>query len=74
MVTAVSPFRHCEAKSCPRTVDGDKVFCMEHWGKLPQEIQERMVESYHVRKQELRLPNPSWDMAKAQAINFLSKA
>lgn len=63
----------CHVKTCSAPTDGDKVFCMPHWAKLPQEIKERMVDAYRVEKHERGLPNPSWDMALQQAINILSR-
>ncbi len=74
MTTTVEPMsvmKKCAVPGCTGILGGDQVFCMPHWGRIPSEIQERLVDAYRPGKMDMGMPTPLWDMALAQAINIL---
>lgn len=50
MPLAMSHRNQCAATACTRTVQPDKLMCMEHWGKVPQDLKQEVWRTYRLAK------------------------
>lgn len=62
----------CAARFCQITIDNDKVFCNNHWDKLPMELKEHVADAYKSPDHDGRQPNPLFATAVTKCIGYLT--
>lgn len=72
--TLEGPVTNCGVRDCFAHVTVPKVFCDQHWVKLPFELQERVADAYASPKYHGKQPNPEWAEAVVQAAGYLGRA
>ena len=64
----------CNVTGCHREVRHDKLFCFEHWRKLPDGMQLSIVEYYTIGQDRGdAVASPTWLSVVNEAISYLDR-
>lgn len=59
---------YCHAIRCGVTVPPEYLFCREHWGMVPKEMQRAVYHGYRRGQEHTQTPSPYYVIAARRAI------
>lgn len=64
----------CNARGCFKCVRHDKLFCVEHWRHIPQNMRQQIIEYYTVGQDSGdNICTPTWIGMVNEAIDHLER-